>query len=62
MIEEIDNFLMQKTWTGVLKSSMTQRQLKKILRSIMFVKITFDLAGKFLKLKVRLSADGRGED
>ena len=38
MIEEIDGFLRQKAWTGVLKSTLTQRQLKKILRSSMFIK------------------------
>jgi len=46
----------------VLKSTLTQKQLKKILRSSMFIKKKVDLTGKFLKLKARLVADGRGED
>ena len=51
-----------KAWTGVLKSTLTQKQLKKILRSSMFIKEKFNLAGKLLKLKARLVPDGRDED
>jgi len=62
MIKEIDGFLRQKAWTGVLRSTLTQKQLKKILRSSMFIKEKFDLARKFLKLEARLVVNGRGED
>ena len=62
MIDEIDGILKRGVWTGVLKSNLTEKQRRMILRSSAFLKAKYDLVGNFLKLKARLVADGRGED
>ena len=62
LIEEVDGMLQRKVWTGVLWSSLSKTQRKRILRSSAFMKEKFDLRGNFLKIKARIVADGRGED
>lgn len=52
----------KKALKPVLKKLLTVRQLKKIIRSSMFLKEKFDAFGIFEKLKGRLVADGRMQD
>ena len=46
----------------VLRSNLSGKQRRKIIRSSMFLKEKFDGMGKFEKLKGRLVADGRMQD
>jgi len=62
LIDEIDGILKMEVWTGVVKSALTERQWERILRSSCFLRQKIDLNGKFIKMKARLVADGRGED
>lgn len=48
--------------TGVLRSSLSATQIKKIIRSSMFVKDKFDSLGNLIKLKARLVAGGHMQD
>ena len=50
MIDEIDGILKRGVWTGVLKSNLTEKQRRMILRSSAFLKAKYDLVGNFLKL------------
>lgn len=50
------------TMRGVLKKSLTLKQLKKIIRSSLFLKMKYDSSGKFDKLKARLVAGGHMQD
>ena len=62
LISEIDGFLERKVWTGVLWSSLSKTQRKRVYRTSTFMKEKFDLFGKLLKLKARIVVDGRMED
>jgi hypothetical protein len=44
------------------RKNLSVRQLKKVIRSSMFLKSKFDAVGRFEKIKARLVADGRGQD
>ena len=58
IIAEINGMLDRKVFVGVLRSSLSKTQMKKIIRSSMFVKEKFDSKGTLLKLKARLVAGG----
>jgi hypothetical protein len=62
-VEEFLNlFEKKKALVPVLKKSLSKTQLKKIIRSSMFLKEKFDAFGKFEKMKGRLVGDGRMQD
>ena len=52
----------KKALRPVQRSDLSKTQIKKIIRSSMFLKEKFDARGKFEKLKARLVADGRQQD
>ena len=52
----------KKALIPVKKADLSQTQLKKILRSSMFLKEKYDAKGEFEKMKARLVADGRKQD
>ena len=62
LITEIDGFLEREVWQGILWSSLSNTQRKRILRSSTFLKEKFDLFGKLIKLKSRIVVDGSMED
>jgi hypothetical protein len=52
----------KKALVPVKKGELSRTQIKKILRSSMFLKTKFDARGIFEKIKARLVADGRMQD
>ena len=50
------------TMRAVLKKNLTLKQLKKVIRSSLFLKMKYDSSGKFDKLKARLVAGGHMQD
>jgi hypothetical protein len=48
--------------TPVYAKDLSKRQLKKRIRSLMFLKTKFDALGRFEKIKARLVGDGRMQD
>jgi hypothetical protein len=55
-------FKKKKVLKPVCRSSLTESQRRKIIRSSMFLKEKYDGLGRFEKLKGRLVADGRMQD
>jgi hypothetical protein len=52
----------KKALVPVKRSDLTQEELSKVIRSVMFLKNKFDANGVFEKIKARLVADGRMQD
>ena len=52
----------KKAMHPVDRKGLSVTQIKKIIRSSMFLKSKFDAVGRFEKIKARLVADGRGQD
>ena len=52
----------KKALKPIHRADLSRTQLKKIIRSSMFLKTKFDARGHFEKIKARLVADGRGQD
>ena len=50
------------TMIGVLQKNLTLKQMKKIIRSSLFLKMKYDSSGVFDKLKARLVAGGHMQD
>ena len=61
LVKEIDGILARKVWHGVLRSSLSATQRKKIIRSSCFIKPKF-VDGIFAKLKARFVAGGNNQD
>jgi hypothetical protein len=63
MINEIKQLLKEKKAIHpVYANSLSKRQLKKRIRSLMFLKPKFDAMGRFEKIKARLVANGAQQD
>ena len=62
LIEEIENMLVRKVWTGVLRDSLSKRERKAIIRSHAFLKEKFSPSNVFIRLKARLVAMGNQQD
>jgi len=61
LVKEIDGILQRKVWHGVLRSSLSKTQIKKIIRSSCFVKPKA-VDGIIAMLKARLVAGGNNQD
>jgi hypothetical protein len=46
----------------VMKSTLSRRQMKGVIRSFMFLKTKFNAEGKFEKIKARMVANGKQQD
>ena len=62
MIKELHGLLDKGCFEGVHRSSLTKSQIKKIIRSSMFLKEKYKANGDFEKLKSRLVAGGHMQD
>jgi hypothetical protein len=62
IMKELSQILDKEVWEALDKSLLTKRQLKKAIRSSMFLKEKFTASGKFDKLKARLVAGGDMQD
>jgi hypothetical protein len=62
MIKEIQGLLDRGVWTGVLKSSLSKAERKRIIRSSAFVKKKVDQLSKIEKWKARTVTDGSMQD
>jgi hypothetical protein len=61
LVKEIDGILQRKVWHGVLRSSLTKSQLKRIIRSSCFMKPKA-VDGIIAMLKARVVAGGNNQD
>jgi hypothetical protein len=52
----------KKALEPVHRGDLSARQLKKVIRSLMFLKTKFDGLGRFEKIKARLVANGKQQD
>ena len=52
----------KKALLPVHRGDLSPRQLKKVIRSLMFLKTKFDGLGRFEKIKARLVANGKQQD
>ena len=62
MLSEISGLVDKGCFNGVHRSSLTDSQVKKIIRSSMFLKEKYKADGEFEKLKARLVAGGHMQD
>jgi hypothetical protein len=63
VIAELKQLLKDKrALTPLHRKDLSRRQLKKMIRSCMFLKEKFNAKGEFVKIKARLVADGRMQD
>jgi hypothetical protein len=60
--EFVQLFKNKKALIPVKRTMLSRRQLRKVIRSSMFLKEKFDAFGIFKKLKARLVGDGRMQD
>ena len=63
VLAELKQLLKDKSaLTPLLRKDLSRRQLKKMIRSCMFLKEKFNAKGEFVKIKARLVADGSMQD
>ena len=62
VMKELKQIVDKDVWEVIEKSKLTKKQLKKVIRSSMFLKEKFTATGAFDKLKARLVAGGDGQD
>jgi hypothetical protein len=63
IVAELKQMIREKrALSPVHKHSLSNRQLKKVIRSFMFLKTKFDGLGRFEKIKARLVANGKQQD
>ena len=62
LADKEDGLLHRGVWAGVLRSSLSRTQMKKIIRSSCFIKQKFDTYGKATKWKARIVSDGSMQD
>jgi hypothetical protein len=63
IVAELKQLLKDKrAMTPVHRGDLSSRQLKKVIRSIMFLKTKYDGIGRFEKIKARLVANGAMQD
>jgi Reverse transcriptase (RNA-dependent DNA polymerase) len=60
--DELQNMLDRNVWHGVLRSSLSKRQRKNIIRCSLFLKEKYSPEGVRLRLKARLVAGGHQQD
>jgi hypothetical protein len=62
IMKELKQIVDKEVWEVVDKAQLTKKQLKKVIRSSMFLTEKFTASGAFDKLKARLVAGGDGQD
>lgn len=62
ILKELQQIVDKDVWETILKSKLSKEQLKKVIRSAMFLTEKFTASGDFDKLKARLVAGGDGQD
>jgi hypothetical protein len=63
IVAELRQLLQEKkALEPVLRQDLSARQVKNIIRSLMFMKTKFDGLGRFEKIKARLVANGKQQD
>ena len=62
ILKELKQMVDKEVWEVISKSRLTKDQLKKVIRSSMFLTEKFTAEGEFDKLKARLVAGGDGQD
>jgi hypothetical protein len=62
ILSELKQIVDKSVWEVIEKSSLTKVQLRKAIRSSMFLKEKFTSDGEFEKLKARLVAGGDSQD
>ena len=60
--DELQNMLDKKVWHGVLRSSLSKRERKRIIRCSIFLKEKYSPEGVRQRLKARLVAGGHQQD
>lgn len=60
--KELKQMLDLDVWTCLEIANLSKTQMKKIIRSLMFLKEERDAAGKFVKMKAHLIAGGNQQD
>jgi hypothetical protein len=62
VMNELRQMLDLKVWAYLKEAGLTKTQMKKVIRSLMFLKEKRDAEGIFLKMKARLVAGGDMQD
>mgnify|MGYP003386305885 CR=1 FL=1 len=62
IMKELGQIVEKDVWEIVDKSKLTKTQLRRVIRSSMFLTEKFTASGEFDKLKARLVAGGDGQD
>jgi len=62
ILKELAQIVDKGVWEVISKSELTRAQLRKVIRSSMFLKEKFTSSGEFDKLKARLVAGGDSQD
>lgn len=62
VMSELRQLLDKKVWQYVHRSDLSKTQMKKVIRSLMFLKQKDDAMGNFVKMKARLVAGGDAQD
>ena len=62
ILEEINGILQQQVFKGVKRQNLTHSQIKKLIRSSMFIKEKWNPIKRIIKLKARLVAGGHMQD
>ena len=62
VMKELKQMLDLRVWEYISKANLSKTQMKKVIRSLMFLKEKRDAEGLFLKMKARLVAGGDMQD
>ena len=62
ILKELKQMVDMEVWEIIQKANLTRKQLRKVIRSSMFLTEKFTATGEFDKLKARLVAGGDGQD
>ena len=62
ILKELKQIMDKEVWEIIEKANLTKKQLRKAIRSSMFLTEKFTASGEFDKLKARLVAGGDGQD
>ena len=61
VMSELKQLLDKRVWCYIRQSDLSKKQMKKVIRSLMFLKQK-DATGNFIKMKARLVAEGDAQD
>jgi hypothetical protein len=62
VMAELQQIVDKRVWAYMKTSDLSKTQMKKVIRSLIFVKEKVDASGKYVKTKARLVAGGDGQD